>query len=316
MSGRGKRKMGGCQLMALVVAEGVAVIAAIVAITGTFWLGAGPLLLFHVSRFRVFLRVSRANLTSPRPASRRADPNVTANGPVLPGVSNAGLWRVCYDAPVIPATLVDGNQSFDALLVELSENPTAPAPALADDAVVDAQATASDAPRRAGAASVEGDRVVNASKVTADIRRDFAENLPFTRDSAEGCTRDMSLYDGIWDKDFHGRLQATRALTMIFMLCGVLKVFSVIFSTIFCEARGGAGITTLVQVLAGWAGWLVFLWILLDIAGATGAQRAAAERGVFIDTGAADDVRNYWGHSFWLFLAATLASTFGALFAC
>jgi hypothetical protein len=235
---------------------------------------------------------------------------------VLPGVSNAGLWRVCYDAPVIPATLVDGNQSFDALLVELSENPTAPAPALADDAVVDAQATASDAPRRAGAASVEGDRVVNASKVTADIRRDFAENLPFTRDSAEGCTRDMSLYDGIWDKDFHGRLQATRALTMIFMLCGVLKVFSVIFSTIFCEARGGAGITTLVQVLAGWAGWLVFLWILLDVAGATGAQRAAAERGVFIDTGAADDVRNYWGHSFWLFLAATLASTFGAMFAC
>jgi len=34
--------MGGGQLMALVVAEGVAVIAAIVAITGTFWLGAGP----------------------------------------------------------------------------------------------------------------------------------------------------------------------------------------------------------------------------------------------------------------------------------
>ena len=45
-------------------------------------------------------------------------------------------------------------------------------------------------------------------------------------------------------------------------------------------------------------------------------KRAAAERGVFIDTGAADDVRNYWGHSFWLFLAATLASTFGAMFAC
>ena len=62
---------------------------------------------------------------------------------MLPGVSNAGLWRVCYDAPVIPATLEDGNQSFDALLVELSENPTAPAAA-----VVGAQATASDAPRR------------------------------------------------------------------------------------------------------------------------------------------------------------------------
>ena len=235
---------------------------------------------------------------------------------MLPGVSNAGLWRVCYDAPVIPAELVDGNQSFDALLQELSEDPTSPAPALADDAVVDAQATASDAPRRAGAASVEGDRVVNASKVTADIRRDFAQNLPFTRDSAKGCTRDMKMYDGIWEKDFYPRLQAARALTMIFTLCGVLKVFSVILSTVFCEARGGAGITTLVQVLAGWAGWLVFLWILLDIARSVGAQRATAERGIFIDTGAADDVRNYWGHSFWLFLAATLASTFGAMFAC
>jgi hypothetical protein len=36
----GKRAMNGCQLIALVVAEGIAVIAAIVAITGTFWLGA------------------------------------------------------------------------------------------------------------------------------------------------------------------------------------------------------------------------------------------------------------------------------------
>ena len=236
---------------------------------------------------------------------------------MLPGVSNAGLWRVCYDEPVIPAVdAVDGNQSFDALLVELSDNPTAPSAALADDAVVDAQATASDAPRRAGAESVEGDRVVNASKVAADIRRDFAENLPFTRNSAEGCTRNMTLWKGIWDKDFNPRLEAARVLTMIFILCGGLKLFSVIFSTIFCEARGGAKIITLIQVLAGWAGWLVFLWILLDIAGATSARRAAAERGIFIDTDAADDVRNYWGHSFWLFLAATLASTFGAMFAC
>ena len=187
---------------------------------------------------------------------------------------------------------------------------------MADDAVVDAQATASDAPRRAGAASVEGDRVVNASKVAADIRRDFAENLPFTRNSAEGCTRNMTLWKGIWDKDFNPRVEAARVLTMIFILCGGLKLFSVIFSTIFCEARGGAKIITLIQVLAGWAGWLVFLWILLDIAGATSARRAAAERGIFIDTDAADDVRNYWGHSFWLFLAATLASTFGAMFAC
>lgn len=236
---------------------------------------------------------------------------------MLPGVSNAGLWRVCYDEPVIPAAFVDGNQSFDTLLVELSsEDPTAQTSLVADDLAVTAQATASDAPRRAGTASVEGDRVVNASKVTADIKRDFAENLPFTKNSAQGCTSDMSLYDSIWDKDFHARLVATQALTLIFMACGVLKVLSVIMSAIFCQTKGGAGFTTLIQVLAGWAGWLVFLWILLDIAGATGAQRAAAAKGILIDTDAADDVRNYWGHSFWLFLAATLASTFGAMFAC
>ena len=58
MSGRDKRKMGGCQLMALVVAEGVAVIAAIVAITGTFWLGAG-LFFFSTCLVSAFSCVSR-----------------------------------------------------------------------------------------------------------------------------------------------------------------------------------------------------------------------------------------------------------------
>ena len=87
MSGRGKRKMGGCQLMALVVAEGVAVIAAIVAITGTFWLGAGPLLLFHVSRFRVFLRVSpltSPHLALPRDAQTRTSPRTAPCFPASP----------------------------------------------------------------------------------------------------------------------------------------------------------------------------------------------------------------------------------------
>ena len=38
MSGRQKRSMNGCQLISLVVAEGIAVVAAIIAITGTYWL--------------------------------------------------------------------------------------------------------------------------------------------------------------------------------------------------------------------------------------------------------------------------------------
>ena len=76
MSGRDKRKMGGCQLMALVVAEGVAVIAAIVAITGTFWLGAWGPVFFSTCRVSAFSgRVSRALPlpASPRLATRRPE---------------------------------------------------------------------------------------------------------------------------------------------------------------------------------------------------------------------------------------------------
>ena len=40
MSGRQKRTMSGCQLTWMVFVEAIAVVAAIVAITGTFWLGA------------------------------------------------------------------------------------------------------------------------------------------------------------------------------------------------------------------------------------------------------------------------------------
>ena len=83
----------------------------------------------------------------------------------------------------------------------------------------------------------------------------------------------------------------------------------------FCAtARGSEGYITLIQVLAGWAGWLVYLWVLLDVAGADEAQRAAAAKGVEINVDAASHVVEYWGHSFWLFLAATLASSLGALF--
>ena len=81
-----------------------------------------------------------------------------------------------------------------------------------------------DAPRRAGATTIDNaDRVLNTTKVSADIQRDFAENLPFSRTSSEGCTKDMTLYSSIWNTDYHARLQATRGLTLIFLLCGILK---------------------------------------------------------------------------------------------
>ncbi len=56
----------------------------------------------------------------------------------------------------------------------------------------------------------------------------------------------------------------------------------------------------------------MFLWIILDIAGATEQEVNTKQEGVFINTKAAKLVMEYWGFSFWLFLTATLASTLGA----
>ena len=98
------------------------------------------------------------------------------------------------------------------------------------------------------------------------------------------------------------------------------------------------------------AGFLIFLWILLDIKSSRDEQRAAEEAGVQIDTrqgggrhannlprrvtwhpvshdavrvvyvgpgtGAAGRVESYWGFSFWLFFAATLVTSIGAMFGC
>jgi|MDSY01.1.fsa_nt_gb hypothetical protein len=59
MSGRQKRSMNGCQLISLVVAEGIAVVAAIIAITGTYWLEVS----FETLRRRIpprgFFRLTR-----------------------------------------------------------------------------------------------------------------------------------------------------------------------------------------------------------------------------------------------------------------
>ena len=157
---------------------------------------------------------------------------------MLPGVSNAGLWRVCYDDPAVPSGFVNGNRTYDALLLELGGTNPGGTSLLADDLTVNLrrqmlQATTSDtvipnpdidAPRRAGATTIDNaDRVLNTTKVSADIQRDFAENLPFSRTSSEGCTKDMTLYSSIWNTDYHARLQATRGLTLIFLLCGILK---------------------------------------------------------------------------------------------
>ena len=61
-------KRGGCCCACAFVLEAIALAAALIAITGTFWL----------------------------------DPVVTDASSVLPGVENAGLWKVCYpEAPPV-----------------------------------------------------------------------------------------------------------------------------------------------------------------------------------------------------------------------
>jgi len=261
---------------------------------------------------------------------------VTSRGSVLPGVDNAGLWRVCYENPAVPGLLREDGASLTLEDVAALSEPDVVVGEVVIQRVADAPASASSprAPRRAAeatdpaATSADGpDRVINASKVAADIREDFEENLPWSASAAEGCTSDVSLYEDLWGRDAYPRLNAVRGLTLAFLFCAALKVLGVLLAKACCcddgGERGGAGVggapvglLTLVQVLAGWAGWLVYLWILADLARAGGEHEAAAASGIPIDVDAAGKMANYWGHSFWLFLAATLASTLGAAFGC
>ena len=236
---------------------------------------------------------------------------------MLPGVKNAGLWRVCYTNPEMP-NLLDANTTLEEVMASSETSGLSAVVALGARDAAATDRVASDAPRRAGAPdpAPDGDRITNATKFVADIRADLAENLPFSRTSAEGCTGDVRLYGDIWGHDFHDKMHATRALTLIFIFCGALKVVYVLLGKMCCGAGGGGGFgyLTLVQVLAGWAGWLVYLWILLDISNSDASRRDAVAGGFRLDLDAADDVQSYWGHSFWLFLAATAASTLGAMF--
>jgi hypothetical protein len=199
-------------------------------------------------------------------------------------------------------------------------------------------ASVAAAPRRAAAVDdSSSDRLTNASKVFSEIREDITNNLPFTSSASQGCTADTSsFYNDVWGQKFDDRLQAVRALTLAFAFFGVLKLLSLLFccgggccggdgnryyngdgnSSSGGKGRGTLGWLTTLQVMAGWAGWLVFLWILLDIRGNQSAHDKAKEAGIPIDTAAAGRVESYWGHSFWLFLASTLVTTIGAMFGC
>ena len=236
---------------------------------------------------------------------------------MLPGVKNAGLWRVCYTNPEMP-NLLDANTTLEEVMASSETFGLSTVVALGARDAAATDRVASDAPRRAGATDPDGDRNVNATKFVADIRADLADNLPFSRKSAKGCTGDVRLYGDIWGHDFHDKMHATRALTLVFIFCGALKVVYVLLGKVCCGADGGGGFgyLTLVQVLSGWAGWLVYLWILINISDSDASRRDAITAGFRIDLNAADDVQSYWGHSFWLFLAATAATTLGAIFRC
>ena len=48
----------------------------------------------------------------PLPPLPSPDPLVTSRGSVLPGVDNAGLWRVCYENPAVPGLLREDGASL------------------------------------------------------------------------------------------------------------------------------------------------------------------------------------------------------------
>ena len=224
---------------------------------------------------------------------------------------------MCYTNPEMP-NLLDANTTLEEVMASSETSGLSAVVALGARDAAATDRVASDAPRRAGATDPDGDRNVNATKFVADIRADLADNLPFSRKSAKGCTGDVRLYGDIWGHDFQDKMHATRALTLVFIFCGALKVVYVLLGKVCCSADGGGGFgyLTLVQVLSGWAGWLVYLWILINISDSDASRRDAVTAGFRIDLDAADDVQSYWGHSFWLFLAATAATTLGAIFRC
>ena len=237
MSSTDKRAAGVsyCALLMVVIFEGVAIIAALVAITGTFWLGAPS----FFSRPTLPPSFADPDLLL---RSSGADPLVTAKGSVLPGVKNAGLWRVCYTNPEMP-NLLDANTTLEEVMASSETFGLSTVVALGARDAAATDRVASDAPRRAGAPDPDGDRNVNATKFVADIRADLADNLPFSQ-SLRRCTGDVRLYGDIWGHDFQDKMHATRALTLVFIFCGALKVVYVLLGKVCCGADGGGGSAT------------------------------------------------------------------------
>ena len=253
---------------------------------------------------------------------------------MLPGVDRAGLWRVCYGQPDAPGleTVDNPASQTSGSAVQLLSTDTSKNTAVVnggDDASVATDAPAASvaaAPRRAGVVDEKdnSDRLTNVSQIVSNIREDLANNLPFSKSSAEGCTDDVSsFYSDVWGQNFDDRLQAVRALTLAFAFCGALKILSLICCNVCCGGGGGGGggrvslgwLAT-IQVLAGWAGWLVFLWILMDISRNQSAHEMAKKAGIQIDTTAAKRVESYWGYPFWMFLASTILTTIDTMFMC
>ena len=184
--------------------------------------------------------------------SSGADPLVTA-GFWLPGVKNAGLWRVCYTNPEMP-NLLDANTTLE----EVASSETFGLSTVVALGARDAAATdrvASDAPRRAGAPDPDGDRNVNATKFVADIRA-TTRGQPSLRESLRRVHWRRATLRRHLGPDFQDKMHATRALTLVFILQSAWVVTS---SSVRCAAAptaGGFGYLTLVRFSrAGPDGW-------------------------------------------------------------
>lgn len=246
---------------------------------------------------------------------------------MLPGVDHAGLFRVCYEPPDTPGSATPGDPSVQtsATAVQILEQTTnSTAAVISDGAPTDPVATSTNGDA-ADPVATEDNRLTNTTKIVDDIKEDIMNNLPFSKQSSEGCTDRVNVFFGdIWGEDYQSRFQGTAALAILYAIISAFKFITLVVSTVLCgdcfgefpRGRSSLGSVTTIQVLAGWAAWLLFLWILLDIKSNDEAHDRAKEAGIAIDTKAAGEVQSYWGHSFWLFLASTLVTSIGGLFGC
>ena len=297
MSSTDKRAAGVsyCALLMVVIFEGVAIIAALVAITGTFWLGAPS----FFSRPTLPPSFADPDFLPPLVG---ADPARHREGFCAPRRQERGLWRVCYTNPEMP-NLLDANTTLEEAMASSETFGLSTVVALGARDAAATDRVASDAPRRAGAPQPRRRSKRQRHQVRRGYPRRPRGQPSLLAKVCEGVHWRRATLRRHLGPRLPDKMHATRALTLVFIFCGALKVVYVLLGKCAAARGGGFGYLTLVQVLSGWAdGWST-----------CGSSSTSPTRTRRAETPSPPGSRSIStrpttcraaGHSFWLFLAA------------